>query len=454
MNQPLNVPKLKPATGYRPWKHLRWWVLAVLFLSGIVNYVDRNVLSFTMIDPSFKRDMLGLPADAVLTPALDGQFKEQMGFVDAAFKAAYAVGFLLTGWLTTRLGLRRGFSLFVMIWSLAGMLTSLVGSIRSLALARAGLAVGEAGNFPAATRTVSEWFPQKERSIAFGIFNASGNIGIILTAWLVPFLTLQYGWRSCFLLTGLLGIGLLVAWLVIYRPLAEHPRLSPDEHALIRADEVPEPERASVSWWQLLRYRQTWAYAGCKFLIDPVFWIYLTWLPDFFNSSEALDQKLDLKNLGLPFLVIYLVTDVGSIFFGWLSSYFLKIGWSVNRARKTTWLICALCVLPIVLAAQTHSLWVAIGLISLATAAHQGFSATLFASVTDLFPKPLVAQVTGIGGAVGAISGVLLALVAGIIRVRYGYFPLFVVAACSYLLALGIIHLLVPKMERVVLAPD
>ena len=454
MNKANQLPEPDLVVKATYWSNLRWWVLAVLFLSGIINYVDRNVLSFTMIDPSFKRDMLGLPADAVITPALDGQFKEQMGFVDAAFKAFYGVGFLVTGWLTSRWGARRGFSFFVTLWSIAGMLTSLVGSIRSLAVARAGLAFGEAGNFPVMTRTVSEWFPQKERATAFGIFNASGNIGIILTAWLVPFLTLQYGWRSCFFFTGLLGIVLLIAWLVVYRPLTTHPRLSPAEKELILADAEPEPERLSVSWWQLLRYRQTWAYAGCKFLIDPVFWIYLTWLPDFFNSSEALDEKLDLKNLGLPFLVIYLVTDVGSIFFGWLSSYFLRLGWSVNRARKTTWLICALCVTPIVFASQTNSLWVAIALIALATASHQGFSANRFASVTDLFPKPLVAQVTGIGGAMGAISGVLLALVAGIVRVRYGYFPLFVVAASSYLVALGVIHLLVPKMERIKLPAD
>lgn len=451
MNQPIKLPDLKPTTGKKAWTNVRWWVLAVLFLSGIVNYVDRNVLSFTMIDPVFKRDMLGLSANTPLTPTLDGQFKEQMGFVDAAFKAAYALGFLLTGWLTARLGTRRGFSVFVVIWSLAGMLTSLVGSIRSLAMARASLAVGEAGNVPVVTRSVSEWFPLKERSVAFGLFNASGNIGIILTAWLVPYLTLQFGWRSCFLLTGSLGFILLLAWLLIYHPVATHSRLSPAERDHIKDNEEPEPEAVSVSTWQLLGYRQTWAYAGGKFLIDPVFWIYLTWLPDFFNSSEALEQKLDLKNLGVPFLIIYVVTDLGSIFFGWLSSHFLKLGWSVNRARKTTWLICALCVVPIVLAAQTHSLWIAVGLISLATAAHQGFSATLFASVTDLFPRPLVARATGIGGAVGALSGVLLAVIAGIVRVRFGYFPLFVLAACAYLLALGLIHLLVPKMERVTL---
>ena len=420
----------------------------MLFLSGVVNYVDRNVLSFTMIDPAFKRDMLGLAAGTTLTPALDGQFKEQMGFVDAAFKAAYAVGFLITGWLVGKLGLRRAFSFFIGLWSLAGMLTSLVGSIRSLAVARAGLAVGESGNFPAMTRTVSEWFPQRQRSTAFGIFNASGNVGIILTAWLVPWLTLQYGWRSCFLLTGMLGIILLLAWRFVYRPVAEHPRLQPAERELIEGGQTPEPDAPQLSLGQLLRLRQTWAFAVGKFMIDPIFWIYLTWLPDFFNSNEALDDKLDLTSIGLPFLVIYLVTDAGSVFFGWLSGYFLRRGWSVNRARKTTFFLCALCVLPITQAAQTHSLWIAVALISLATAAHQGFSTTLFASVTDLFPRSLVARVTGIGGTAGAIAGVGLALAAGIIRVRFGYYPLFVLAGAAYLLALLFIHLLVPRMER------
>jgi ACS family hexuronate transporter-like MFS transporter len=424
-------------------------VLGVLFLSGVVNYVDRNVLSFVMIDPAFKRDLLGLAPNAPLTPEADGRFKELMGLVDAAFKAAYAVGFLLTGWLTVRLGLRRSFSLFVLVWSAAGMLTSLVGSVRGLAAVRAGLALGESGNFPAATRTVSEWFPQKERALAFGFFNASGNIGIILTAWLVPLLTLQFGWRACFFATGLLGLVLLAAWRIVYRPVAEHPRLAPAERGQIEAGQEAEPERVPVSWGQLLRYRQTWAFAVGKFLLDPVFWIYLTWLPDFFNSNEALDQKLDLKNLGLPFLVLYLGADVGSVFWGWLSSYFLRRGWSVNRARKTTWLLCAICVVPILFAAETRHLWVAVGLIALAAAAHQGFSGTLFTSVTDLFPRPLVAPVTGLGGTAGAIGGVLLAAVAGLIRVRFGYGPLFAYAAVAYGLALLLIHWLVPKMERV-----
>ena len=446
----LPTPAPSPeATRPAPWPHLRWWVLGVLFLSGVVNYVDRNVLSFVMIDPAFKRDLLGLAPGAPLTPADDGRFKELMGLVDAAFKAAYALGFLLTGYLTVRLGLRRSFSLFVLVWSAAGMLTSLVGSVRGLALARVGLALGEAGNFPAATRTVAEWFPRNERSVAFGFFNASGNIGIILTAWLVPFLTLQFGWRACFFATGLLGLGLLVAWRVVYRPVTEHPRLAAAERAHLEAGQETEPNAAPVPWGRLLRYRQTWAFAVGKFLIDPVFWIYLTWLPDFFNSNEALDQKLDLKNLGLPFLVIYLVTDAGSIFFGWLSSRFLRRGWSVNRARKTTWLLCALCVLPILFAAETRQLWVAVGLIALAAAAHQGFSANLFTSVTDLFPRRMVAPVTGLGGTAGAIGGVLLAAVAGLIRVRFGYGPLFAYAAVAYGLALLLIHWLVPRMERV-----
>lgn len=462
MIQPKPAAISLPAEAGRSTRtNLRWWLLAVLFGSGVVNYIDRNVLSLVMIDPQFKRDMLGLLPNTVLTVADDGRFKEQMGLVDAAFKAAYAVGFLLTGWLVGRLGVRRGFALFVSVWSLAGMATALVSGIRSLAVARAGLAVGESGNFPTATRVVAEWFPQRERSVAFGVFNASGNIGIILTAWLVPLLVLEAGWRTCFFLTGALGLVLLLAWWATYRPVAEHPRLSAAERDHIfsshRPAETPEGtaeadipnDGPAPPWRTLLTYRQTWAFAVGKFCTDPIFWIYLTWLPDFFNSSENLDQKLDLKTLGLPFLTIYLAADLGALSFGWLSAFLLRRGWSVNAARKAVMALGAVCVLPIVGAAQTASLWTAVGLIALAAAAHQGFSTMLFTSVTDLFPRRMVAPVTGLGGTFGAIGGVLLASVAGYVRVHYGYFPLFVVAALAYSTALLVIHFLVPRLTPV-----
>ena len=429
---------------------VRWRILALLFAATTINYIDRNVLSFTMIDVGFKKEMMNVAQDAPLTQAVSNEFKIQMGYVDSAFKFTYAFGFLLMGWLIDRIGTRRGFSLGILLWSLAASLHALAGSLGSLRWFRASLGIGEAANFPAAIKTVAEWFPQKERALATGIFNAGANVGIIVTALLVPFLTLRYGWRASFLVTGSLGILLLLAWWKFYHKPENHPALTDSERTHIQSDkDQQEIDTPKIPWIQLLTFRQTWAFAVGKFMADPIWWFYLTWLPDFFNSNEALDQKLDLKTIGLPFLVIYIVSDVGSVFFGWLSSKFLSMGWSLNRARKTTLFICALCVLPISLASTTHSIYVAVALISLATAAHTGWAATMYTFAADLFPRSAVASVTGIGGMAGALGGVLLAAAAGVIRVNYGYLPLFLIASSSYLIGWVLINWILPTMKKV-----
>jgi MFS transporter, ACS family, hexuronate transporter len=429
---------------------IRWQMVVLLFAATTINYIDRNVLSFSMIDEIFKKDMMGVAANVPLSQQVDDTFKIQMGYIDSAFKFTYAIGFLLMGWLIDRIGTRRGFSLGILLWSLGASLHAWAGSLGSLRLFRALLGLGEAANFPAAIKTIAEWFPRKERALATGIFNAGANVGIMITAFLVPYLALHYGWRASFLVTGSLGFFLLLAWRLFYRKPENHGKLSTDEYTYIRQDKEEEQALpARLTWIQLLKYRQTWAFAVGKFMADPIWWFYLTWLPDFFNSHEALDQKLDLTTIGLPFLVIYIVSDVGSVFFGWLSSYFLKRGWTLNKARKTTLFICALCVVPISLASTTHSIYVAVALISLATAAHTGWAATMYTFAADLFPRNVVASVTGIGGMFGALGGVLLAAVAGIIRVNYGYFPLFLIAGSSYLLGWGVIHWILPTMKRV-----
>ncbi|WP_266364575.1 MFS transporter [Tellurirhabdus rosea] len=432
-----------------PTGNFRWRIVLLLFFATTINYIDRQVLSFTMIDEEFRRAMLGIPAGRPLTQADLDDFRIQYSYVDTAFKIAYALGFVLTGWLIDRVGTKRGFAISIGLWSVAGVLNAFVGSMRGLSLTRFMLGIGEAGNFPSAIKSVAEWFPRKERSFAAGLFNAGTNVGVIATAAVVPWMTIQYGWRFSFITTGSLGFLVLIVWLLTYRRPEEHPRLTKREFRHIRQDQDDDVPEERLSWWRLLGFRQTWAFVIGKLLTDPIWYFYLTWLPDFFNSSESLDQKLDLQSIGLPFLVIYIVSDGGSVLFGWLSSKLMHLGWSVNRARKTTLLICALCVVPIFFAARTNSLYVAIALISLATAAHQGWAANIYTFASDLFPKNAVASVTGIGGMFGAVGGIVLAAVAGVIRVHFGYFPLFLIASSTYLIALILLHQLVPNMEPV-----
>lgn len=426
----------------------RWRICAVLFLATTINYIDRNVFSFTMLDPVFRHQMLGLPLDQPLTEADMAVFREKMSFLDAMFKYCYAFGFLLAGYMIDRIGIRRGYAVSITGWSLAAVLHGLVSSVPGMAWARGLLGVGEAGNFPAAIKTVSEWFPKKERSFATGVFNAGANVGIILTALFVPWIIAHLGWRASFIVTGAIGVFVLFWWLAIYRTPEEHPRLSPEELAHIRQDGPPDHEKP-VKWRQLVRYRATWAFAIPKFMTDAIWWFYLTWLPTFFNSNPAFDTKLDLKQVGIPFLVIYLVSDAGSVFFGWLATRFIGLGWSVNKARKVTMLICALCVVPIVFASITSSIVVAIALISLATAAHQGWSANLFTTVSDQFPRRAVGSVVGIGGLMGGLGGALLAAKVGFIINTGGYVPLFIIAGSAYVLALVVLHTLSPKLAGV-----
>ena len=434
----------------RPAGKLRWMIVGLLCIATTINYIDRSVLSFTMLDETFRKEMLGIPLSQTLTPADVQQFKIRMGLVDSAFKWAYAIGFILFGWLIDRVGTRRGFSLSILLWSLAGIAVAFVRSIGGLAVARFSLGVGEAGNYPAGIKSVAEWFPKRERALATGIFNSGANVGIIATAVVVPLLTLHYGWRSAFMATGVLGVLLLVLWRLLYQRPDVHPRISADEFAYIRSDDDELSDSGKKpSWLKLMTYRQTWAFVTGKVFSDPIWWFYLTWLPDFFNSNSSFTQKLDLKTVGIPFLVIYIVSDLGNIVFGWLSSYLLGRGWTPNRARKTTMLICSLCVLPVFFASITADFRVAVGLIALATAAHQGFSITNFTIISDVFPRQAVASVVGIGGLFGAITGGVFAALSGLVIARVGYIPLFIFVSTGYLIALVIIHGLIPRMERV-----
>ncbi len=434
-----------PASIHNNIPRFRWRICALLFFATTINYIDRNVLSFIMLDMRFKAEMLGLEVGSILSPAHEAEFKANMGYIDAAFKGAYALGFLMMGWFIDKVGTRIGYAISIGVWVLSAISHAFVSGFAGLRNARMMLGIGESGNFPSAIKTVAEWFPQKERSLAVGIFNAGANIGIIATAFSVPLLFNAFGWRTTFLVTSSLGFLLLLLWLKIYRKPEEHPLLSNTELEYIKEGRAMSSAR--IPWLQLLPYRQTWAFATAKFCTDCIWWFYVFWLPSFFADNAYF--RLDLKTIGIPFLVIYLVSDGGSILFGWVSSNLISRGWSVNSARKTTMLLCALCVTPIFFASYTSNLVVAVALIALAAAAHQGWSANLFTTVSDMFPGHAVGSVVGIGGMFGAIGGMLFSAGSGlIIGSEKNYLPLFLIASVAYLFALILMHLWVPNIDR------
>ncbi|HBB97986.1 MAG TPA: MFS transporter [Blastocatellia bacterium] len=406
----------------------RWVICALLFFATTINYVDRQVLGILATDEAFKHTI--------------GWSEAQYGYVNTAFQAAYAIGLLVVGNLMDRFGTRKGFSLAIIFWSVAAMGHALARSAFGFGTARFALGLGEAGNFPASIKTIAEWFPKKERALATGIFNSGSNVGAIFAPLVVPFIAINYGWQWAFVITGTLGFIWLVFWLMIYRRPEEHPRLSTAELAYIQSD--PAEPTTKIPWARLFPHRQTWAFAIGKFMTDPIWWVYLFWMPKFLNTNYG----LKITQIGLPLVVIYVAADIGSIGGGWLSSTLIKRNWSVNKARKTAMLVCALAVVPVIFAARASHLWVAVGFVGLAAAAHQGWSANIFTMASDMFPRRAVGSVVGIGGMAGAIGGMLIASTVGLILQYTGsYLPIFVIAGSTYLVALGIMHLLAPRLE-------
>ncbi len=407
-------------------KHLRWYICALLFFAATINYLDRQVI-------------------ATLKPTLqkEGIWDENgYSWVVFAFQTAYAAGLLISGRVMDWLGTRKGFSVSVIFWSVAAMLHAFASSVSGFIAARLALGLGEAGNFPASIKTVAEWFPKKERALATGIFNAGTNVGILVAAALVPFVTLRWGWKWAFIVTGLIGFLWLIFWLWLYKRPEEHPRLTEEERKHIQSD--PPDTITPVPWASLVPHRQTWAFALGKFLTDPIWWVWLFWLPDFLNKNYG----IDLKNVGLPLIIVYLIADIGSVAGGWMSSTLIKRGWEINKARKTAMLVCALSVVPVAFAAKAPNPWVAILLVGLAAAAHQGWSANLFTTASDMFPRKAVGSVVGLGGMAGAIGGMLISKVVGWVLTTTGsYVPIFIIAGSSYVVALLIVHLLAPKLE-------
>ena len=427
--------------------YYRWLICGLLFFASTINYVDRQVVG-------------------ILKPTLQTQFGwTEIDYADIifAFQLAYAIAFLFAGRMIDRLGTKKGFVVALVVWSIAAMahaeapvfgptaawILSLIGltytaSVAGFIFARLALGFGEAGNFPAAIKVTAEWFPKKERAFATGLFNSGTNIGALVTPLVVPPLTLYWGWYWAFVITGALGLLWLAFWIPLYGPPESHPRVGAAELAHIKSD-PPDPP-THIPWLQLLRYRQTWAFALGKFLTDPVWWLYLFWIPDFLGRNYA----IDLKTIGPPLIAIYLIADVGSIGGGWLSSWLLKRGWSVNAGRKTAMFVCAAAVLPMAFASKATDLWSAVALVSLAASAHQGWSANLFTLTSDMFPRQAVGSVVGLGGFAGAVGGMLIAKITGyILQTTGSYVPIFFMAAFAYLIALAVIQLLVPKLKPV-----
>jgi|CZKC01.1.fsa_nt_gi ACS family hexuronate transporter-like MFS transporter len=406
--------------------HFRWMICGLLLFATTKSYMDRQVLSVLKVTLSHDFNWTEIDYSNIVF----------------TFQTFYAVGMLLVGRLVDKLGTRKAFALIMTFWSIASMSNGFGRSYGHFIFAAAALGLGQAGMFPASIKCVAEWFPRKERALATGIFNAGTNIGAILGPLVVPLITYRWGWQWAFIIVGSLGFVWVALWLLLYHKPEEHPQVSPAELAYIKSD--PLEGREHIPWLSLIRYRQTWAFIAGKFLTDPVWWLYLFWAPSFLQHNYG----LTLAQVGVPIMVIYLISDVGSISGGWLSSALISRGATVNRGRKTAMLVCAIIVMPIIFANHMHSMWGAVLLFGLAAAAHQGFSANLYTIPSDTFPNRAVGSVTGIGGMAGSIGGMIMARGVGVVLQRTGSYriPLFM-AGFAYLIAFLIIHLLAPKLE-------
>jgi len=413
----------------------RWAVCGLLFFATTINYIDRQILS-------------------LLKPILDDQLhwtNAEFGMVNSAFQGAYGVSLLIFGWLIDKYGTKIGYAISIAAWSLAAMGHALVGSVGGFLWARVALGLGEGGNFPAAIKATAIWFPKKERALATSLFNSGANVGAILAPAIVPWLAFKFGWQSAFLAAGAIGFLWLFLWMPWFETPDKKPALSKEELAWIQSDRE-EVQAQKIPWGQLLGYRQTWGFILPKLITDPVWWFFLIWLPDFFKQTRG----LDIKKSWVLLVTIYSIVTVLSIAGGWVTGHLAKRGWSINRARKAGMLLFSLCVVPIV-AVTGASDWGAVLLIGLAGAAHQAFSANLFTTVSDSFPKQAVASVIGIGGMAGALGGMLFPIITGMLLDSYkasgnvaaGYGMLFAFCAGAYLFSLFLLQLLNPRLEPV-----
>lgn len=421
----------------------RWTICGLLFFATTINYLDRQVISLVKVR------------------YLDVEFnwtKNDYANITIFFQLAYAVGMIFAGRLIDKLGTKLGYALSLLLWSVAAMCHALVRTTTGFFVARAGLGLTESGNFPAAIKTVAEWFPKKERALATGVFNAGTNIGAIIAPLSVPFIADAWGWRATFIITGAIGLIWLIFWFLFYEIPKKHKKLSKQEYDYIHSDadeKNDEVEIAKVPWSKLLQFRQTWAFGVGKFLTDGVWWFYLFWLPDFLNEQYNVKDTA----AALPIAVVYIIATWGSIYGGWIPMNLIKKQWPVYKARKTSMLVYALCALPVLLAQWLggFNMWLAVIIIGFAAAAHQAWSANIFTTVSDMFPKKAIGSVIGIGGMAGGVGSIMLSKAAGLLfdhyksqgNIEQGYYLMFLYCGLAYIVGWIIIHFLVPKMKRI-----
>lgn len=402
--------------------HYRWTICALLFFATTINYLDRAVLG--LLAPLLQKEI--------------GWTAIEYGYITTVFQAAYAVGLVVLGRLIDRYGTKIGYAVAIVAWSLSAMGHALAATVIGFGVARMFLGLSEGGNFPAAIKAIAEWFPKKERALATGIFNSGANIGAVVAPAVVPWLTVTYGWQAAFIVTGAVGFLWLFLWLPLYDRPEQSKRLKKEELDHILSD-PEEPPMEKVRWLHLLKYRQTWAFVIGKFMTDPVWWFYLFWLALFLNNNFG----LSLTQLGLPLVVIYMMTTVGSIGGGWISSALIKRGVAIAKSRRIAMLICAILVVPVVFAANITNMWLAVVIIGLAAASHQGWSANIFTIASDLFPKKAIGSVVGLGGMAGAVGGMIFMTSTGyIVEATGSYVSMFIICGSAYLVTLGIITLL------------
>ncbi len=410
--------------------NIRWIVVGLLFFATTINYIDRQVIG--LLKPYIQDDLHWSETD--------------YGYIVTAFQIAYAIGMLACGRLLDKVGSKLGYSIAIIVWSLGAVMHAAVKSVVGFGVARAVLGLGEAGNFPAAVKTIAEWFPKKDRAYATGLFNSGSTIGAIVAPIIVVSITLQWGWRWAFIITGLLGFIWVVAWWLIYKAPHENPKVNAAELEYIHSDEETEQEKAeeqrkAVTWKQLFRFKQTYAIVFSRFVTDWVWWFFLFWTPDFLNKTHG----VDLKATVLPLIIIYFMSSIGGIYGGAVSSQFIKAGRSIDFARKTTILIFALLVLPLNAVPYIHNIWIVVLIIGLATSTHQAWASNIFTIVSDVYPKHVVASMTGISSVGGAIGGALASSFVGLILDLTGsYATIFMIASCMYLLAWLTLKLFVP----------
>ena len=407
----------------------RWTICGLLFFATTINYLDRNILG--ILAPTLQKEIGWTPIE--------------YGYIGTTFQAAYAIGLAIFGWFVDKYGTKIGYAISITGWSIAAMAHALASTVFGFGIARFFLGLSESGNFPSAIKATAEWFPKKERALATGIFNSGANIGAVVAPAVVPWLTVTFGWQAAFVATGATGFIWLIFWMVFYERPETAKKVSKEEMAYILSD-PPEPVSEKVPWLQLLKHRQTWAFVVGKFLTDPIWWFYLYWLGLYLNNNFG----VTLTNLGLPLIVIYTMTSIGSIGGGYLSGAMIKRGMAINRARRITMLIFALLVVPVVTAANISNMWLAVGIIGLAAAAHQGWSANIFTTASDMFPKKVVGSVVGLGSFAGSLGGMIFLTSAGyIVQATGSYMILFIICGSVYLLALGLMTLLTNNVKPV-----